>query len=216
MRWIVPVLSLACTALAQTPMDIQPVKQLVRGKLAGYLRLHPARTGGALSQEPACQGADHRLVHAPIHYFRQEGEDGELVRSPPGHLGFRWASHPADRTQVLRRHDRLPHHAGLSRRRWRFQAALEADPKNLPALSLVRVYGTVKEETGKIPLVAVDYLRVWPWFTFTFTDLGAEDLTTRAGSSTATYVSTATFTSPIRTKTTISVCSAIPRSLGLR
>lgn len=47
--------------------------------------------------------------------------------------------------------------------------------RSVPLLGLVRVYGKVIQEERGIPLVAVDYMRVWPWFTFTLTDLGPKD-----------------------------------------
>ncbi|HLX83283.1 MAG TPA: hypothetical protein VKR59_05265 [Terriglobales bacterium] len=45
----------------------------------------------------------------------------------------------------------------------------------VPLLSLVRVYGTVVKEENGVPQLSVDYVRVWPWFTFTLTDLGPRD-----------------------------------------
>ncbi len=56
-----------------------------------------------------------------------------------------------------------------------FVAKLKIDPAQIPALSLVRIYGTVTGETARVPQVAVEYIRVWPWMTFTFTDLAGED-----------------------------------------
>jgi hypothetical protein len=56
-----------------------------------------------------------------------------------------------------------------------FRATLRADPQSIPPLALVRVYGKVIEEQNKIPHIAVEYMRVWPWLTFTFTDLGGSD-----------------------------------------
>ncbi|HEY2461640.1 MAG TPA: hypothetical protein VGI16_12570 [Candidatus Acidoferrum sp.] len=56
-----------------------------------------------------------------------------------------------------------------------FLANLDGDAQSIPALSLVRVYGKVVEEKNNTPLIAVDYIRVWPWLTFTLTDLGAGD-----------------------------------------
>jgi hypothetical protein len=56
-----------------------------------------------------------------------------------------------------------------------FVAKLSARDEALPLLSLVRVYGTVTEDENKVPHVSADYVRVWPWFTFTFTDLGPAD-----------------------------------------
>lgn len=56
-----------------------------------------------------------------------------------------------------------------------FVATLKVDPSEIPALALVRIYGRVISEKAREPQVAVDYIRVWPWMTFTFTDLAGED-----------------------------------------
>ncbi|MGO8759636.1 MAG: hypothetical protein ACLQG3_16075 [Terracidiphilus sp.] len=56
-----------------------------------------------------------------------------------------------------------------------FLARLKVDPAKIPALALVRIYGKVTGEKARVPEVAVDYIRVWPWLTFTFTDLAGED-----------------------------------------
>lgn len=57
-----------------------------------------------------------------------------------------------------------------------FQAIVATDKAKLvPLLALVRVYGRVVEETGGLPRIQADYIRVWPWLTFTLTDLGPED-----------------------------------------
>ena len=56
-----------------------------------------------------------------------------------------------------------------------FIAKLQVDPAQIPALALVRIYGRVTSEKARVPQVAVDYIRVWPWMTFTFTDLAGED-----------------------------------------
>jgi hypothetical protein len=56
-----------------------------------------------------------------------------------------------------------------------FVAKLKVDPAQIPALALVRIYGKVTSETARVPEVQVEYIRVWPWMTFTFTDLAGED-----------------------------------------
>lgn len=56
-----------------------------------------------------------------------------------------------------------------------FQAGLLADPSLIPPLSLVRVYGVVTGEKDNVPQVLVQYVRVWPWFTFTFANYGPPD-----------------------------------------
>ena len=58
-----------------------------------------------------------------------------------------------------------------------FAARVQANDVPVPALALVRIYGTVREQENGIPLIGAESVRVWPWLTFTFTDLGAEDKT---------------------------------------
>lgn len=57
-----------------------------------------------------------------------------------------------------------------------FGARVQAKDVPVPALALVRVYGRVTLENGT-PLIDAEFVRVWPWMTFTFTDMGAEDKT---------------------------------------
>jgi hypothetical protein len=56
-----------------------------------------------------------------------------------------------------------------------FIATLTSGSDAMPLLSLVRVYGTIVSEENGVPQVSADYVRVWPWFTFTFTDMGPSD-----------------------------------------
>jgi hypothetical protein len=57
-----------------------------------------------------------------------------------------------------------------------FRANLKTDVnQRIPMLSLVRVYGKVSGEIEGMPMVEAEYIRVWPWFTFTLTDLGPKD-----------------------------------------
>lgn len=56
-----------------------------------------------------------------------------------------------------------------------FVGRLMSNSEAVPVLSLVRIYGTVVGEENGIPQISADYVRVWPWFTFTFTDLGPGD-----------------------------------------
>jgi hypothetical protein len=57
-----------------------------------------------------------------------------------------------------------------------FDARVQSKDVPVPALALVRVYGKVTQEHG-MPLIEAEFIRVWPWMTFTFTDMGAEDKT---------------------------------------
>lgn len=57
-----------------------------------------------------------------------------------------------------------------------FRAAVETEgSQTIPALALVRLYGKIITEENGVPSVTAEYIRVWPWRTFTFTDLGPED-----------------------------------------
>jgi hypothetical protein len=58
-----------------------------------------------------------------------------------------------------------------------FWARVQAKDVPVPALALVRVYGKVGRRADGTPLLEAEFVRVWPWMTFTFTDLGAEDKT---------------------------------------
>ncbi len=56
-----------------------------------------------------------------------------------------------------------------------FVAGLRIDPAMIPPLALVRIYGFILRETDHVPQVLTDYMRVWPWHTFTFTQYGPAD-----------------------------------------
>jgi hypothetical protein len=56
-----------------------------------------------------------------------------------------------------------------------FLARVQVKDPSIPALALVRVYGTVKRDKGGMPTIDAEFIRVWPWMTFTFTDLGGGD-----------------------------------------
>src|SRR5208282_549163 len=52
-----------------------------------------------------------------------------------------------------------------------FHATIGPTDATIAPLSLVGVYGKVSAEKDGLPQVTVEYLRIWPWLTFTFTDL---------------------------------------------
>ena len=56
-----------------------------------------------------------------------------------------------------------------------FLAGLRTDPAVIPPLALVRIYGVVVGEKNKVPQVLAQYMHVWPWHTFTFTQYGPAD-----------------------------------------
>lgn len=58
-----------------------------------------------------------------------------------------------------------------------FYADVEAAELTIPALALVRVYGTIKGLDAVHPALAAEFIRVWPWMTFTFGNLMQKDRT---------------------------------------
>ncbi|HEX4285509.1 MAG TPA: hypothetical protein VHZ28_10485 [Terracidiphilus sp.] len=56
-----------------------------------------------------------------------------------------------------------------------FVADVKIDPTMFPPLALARIYGVVIGEKDGMPQVLAQYVRVWPWHTFTFTEFGPVD-----------------------------------------
>jgi hypothetical protein len=46
--------------------------------------------------------------------------------------------------------------------------------REIPKLSLVRVFGKVEKGDGTLPVLKADYVRLWPWGRFTFMDYGED------------------------------------------
>jgi hypothetical protein len=172
-------LLVASTACAQTPVEIQPVKQLVRtGALAtcGYT---PTTTEGAffgrLDKDGQVTGSDFGKS------FRIQGKKGKYVSWYGIVRGISPGTPDAGKYTLLLEqkffdgmtdcHIMLVSERGSGD----FQATLEGSADSIPALALVRVYGKVVTEDSNVPQIAVEFMRVWPWLSFTFTDLGPED-----------------------------------------
>jgi hypothetical protein len=165
-------------AAAQTPMDIEPVKELVpNGTLATSIYRPVAQEEPffkKLSQDELSTGS----FMAP---YTVHGKTGKYVSwygvvrgitvsdQQKGEITLLLDQHYFD--GMTDSHIMLVSYSGGGD----FRATLRADPSALPPLSLVRIYGKVVDETDNIPHVAAEYIRVWPWLTFTFTDLGASD-----------------------------------------
>lgn len=170
---------LASAAFAQTPIDIQPVKELVpNGTLATCVYTPvdaEAPFFGRLSEK---EKVNEPLFHGD---YSIHGKKGKYVAwfgivrgiSPAAEAG-------ADTTLLIQHHffdGETDCHIMLVAKGGDgdFRAKLRVDSAKVPALALIRAYGKVIEDTGNVPTVAVDYIRVWPWMTFTFTDLSGED-----------------------------------------
>ena len=172
--------ALAAILCAQTPMEIQPVKEL-----------KPTGTLGTCSYKPTATEAPYfaRLSDAEktnggmLQSYSIHGKTGTYVAwfgivrgiTPPAENG--------GEVTLLVEHKYFDGmtdcHIMLVQ--WTgdgdFTARLKVDPAAIPALSLVRVYGTVTGEKLSVPEVRVDYIRVWPWRTFNFMDLMGNDHT---------------------------------------
>ena len=170
----------ALRAMAQTPMEIQPVKELTPTGALATCSYKPTETEAPyfarLSDAEKTNG-DMR------HSYSIHGKTGTYVawfgivrgNTPPAESG-------GDVTLLVEHkyfdgmtdcHIMLVQWTGSGD----FTAKLKVDPAAIPALSLVRIYGTVTGEKLSVPEVRVDYIRVWPWRTFTFMDLSGNDHT---------------------------------------
>lgn len=174
------VLVLGAAGSAQTKVEVQPVRKLVPTGSLGTCSYAPTAEEapflGKLSVKERTTGSfmeDYRIQDKKSKYVswfgvvrgikppKEGGKTSELL------LEHKYFDSMTDC------HIMLVSMSGSGD----FVARLQADAGNIPALSLVRVYGTVVEEKGGVPVVEAQYIRVWPWLTFTFTDLGAEDRT---------------------------------------
>ncbi len=168
--------ALAATAVAQTPIDIDPVKELKPTGSPATCRYKPiaaeapffAKLDDKERTNDAAFGGNYAMHGKTGTYVSWYG----IVRgiAPAG----------GDVTLLLQHHffDGMSDcHIMLVAKSGDgdFRARLKVDPAKIPALALVRVYGRVIAEKDKVPEVAVEYIRVWPWMTFTFTDLAGGD-----------------------------------------
>jgi len=161
---------------AQTPVDLQPVKDLDRSanlatcdyrptpKEAPYFRKLPEAeqaTGSGIT-EYSIHGKQGRQVS----WF---GVVRGVVDAKPGSTTLLLEQKAFDGFTDC--HIMLVSFAGFGD----FHATYVPGRETIPPLSLVRVYGRVRGEKNGVPELAAEYLRVWPWMTFTFTDLGSRN-----------------------------------------
>jgi len=169
---------LSAVARAQTPIDIQPVKELVpNGTLATCSYAPVAREAPFFKTLSNREKASDALFGK----YTMHGKKGTSVAWFGIVRGITPAAQAGGEVTLLLQHhffDGLTDcHIMLVAKSGDgdFIAKLRVDPTAIPALALVRVYGKVTAEKDKVPEVVVDYIRVWPWRTFTFTDLSGED-----------------------------------------
>lgn len=171
--------TLAFSLCAQTPIDIQPVKELKPSDTLATCSYRPtvteaqsfARVDDKEKINDTAFGGNYTIHGKTGMYVAWFG----IVRgiTPPAQPG-------GDVTLLVQHHffDGLTDcHIMLVAKSGDgdFIAHLQVDPAKIPALALVRIYGKVIGEKARVPEVTVEYIRVWPWLTFTFTDLAGAD-----------------------------------------
>jgi hypothetical protein len=175
---LLTILFSGALSFAQTPIDIQPVKKLERSNSLGTCGYEP------IEKEKnyfARLSLSERATGSMLEPYTIHGKQGKFVSWYGIVRGISRPQQGEDKFTLLLEHkffDGLTdcHIMMVSQSgSGDFQAKIEGNPESIPALSLVRIYGTVIEEKEKVPQVVVDYIRVWPWLTFTLTDLGAGD-----------------------------------------
>lgn len=172
------VLFVAVSA-AQTPLDVQPVKELKPTGVLATCSYSPtaaespffSRLSKKEQTNDTAFGGNYTMHGKTDTYVAWFG----IVRgiTPPAQKG-------GDVTLLVQHHffdGETDCHIMLVAKTGDgdFLARLKVDPAKIPALALVRVYGKVTVETARVPEVTVEYIRVWPWLTFTFTDIAGED-----------------------------------------
>jgi hypothetical protein len=169
------VVSLAAAAAAQTPVDVQPIKP---SGVTGTCEYKPNGREKVyfnnLSRGEAVNGstADPYTIHGKTNKYigwfgivrgitspTQDGGDVTLL------VQHKFFDGSID-CQIM-----VVSNSGGGD----FQAELKIDPAMIPPLALVRIYGVVVGEKNNVPQVLAQYMRIWPWHTFTFTKFGPAD-----------------------------------------
>ena len=178
-RWLTALLfsvvSPAC--FAQTPIDIQPVKELKPTGSLGTCSYKPTdketpffqkleqkeRTTGSFLESYTIHGKEKKYVSwfGIVRGVADTQKDG-TYRLLVEHKFF---------DGMTDCHIMMVSQSSSGD----FHVTLNPGGETIPPLVLLRIYGTVVEETNGQPQLAAEYVRVWPWLTFTFTDLGAAD-----------------------------------------
>jgi hypothetical protein len=172
------VLVIAGVCAAQTPVEVEPVKELKPTGSLGTCGYTPTATEAPFFDKlvPTERATGSFMEEYDIHkknnvYVSWYG----IVR------GISRAAGTDDRWQLLLEnkyfdgmtdcHIMLVSMSGSGD----FVARLQIKEVAIPALSLIRVYGKVTRDKDGTPAIEAEFVRVWPWMTFTFTGLGGKD-----------------------------------------
>jgi hypothetical protein len=175
--FLLAVLSVACTA--QTPVEVQPVKELKASGSLGTCGYAPSP-----NEKPYFEklGPKERATGSFMESYDIHKKNAEFVRWYGVVRGITRVPN-SDSWELLLEHKYFDGmtdcHIMLvsTSGGGDFTARIQATDVPVPALALVRVYGIVTRNGTGNPLIEAQFVRVWPWMTFTFTDLGAEDKT---------------------------------------
>jgi len=170
------LLLLAVGCAAQTPIEVQPVKELKPTGSLGTCGYQPSSKEGPYFEK---LGTKERSTGSFMEGYDIHKRDGQFVSWYGVVRGITRVPDSDSWDLLLEQkyfdgmtdcHIMLVSKSGSGD----FNAGVQAKDVPVPALALVRVYGKVAQKNGN-PFVEAAFVRVWPWMTFTFADLGAAD-----------------------------------------
>lgn len=160
-------------SLAQTPMDVQPVKKLVPTGTLGTCGYKPTP-----KESPFYDRLDvkERVTGSMFEAYNIHKKQGHYVSWFGVVRGISTDTDGATTLLLEQKffdgmtdcHIMLVSRSGAGD----FKALAGKLESSLTPLILVRVYGRVSDEKEDLPQISVEYVRVWPWLTFTFAGLG--------------------------------------------
>ena len=161
---------------AQTPVDLQPLKELDRSANLATCDYRPTAKEAPFynklskSEQATGSGTAEYTIHGKQgRYVSWFGVVRGVVDAKPGATTLLLEQKAFDGFTDC--HIMLVSFAGYGD----FHATFVPGKETIPPLSLVRMYGRVTGEKNGVPELTAEYLRVWPWMTFTFTDLGPKN-----------------------------------------
>jgi hypothetical protein len=178
-RWLIALLFcfLSPACFAQTPIDVQPVKDLKPTGTLGTCSYKPTE-----NEIPFFQKLEEkeRTTGSFLESYTIHGKQKKYVSWFGIVRGVEDTQKDGTYTLLLEQkffdgmtdcHIMLVSKSGSGD----FHVTLNPGTEVIPPLVLLRIYGTVDQEANGQPHLTAEYVRVWPWLTFTFADLGAED-----------------------------------------
>lgn len=164
---------LSSSCFGQTPVEVQPVKKLVRTGMLGTCGYRPTAKEAlfynkveAKERVTGSMLAAYDIHKKMKHYARWFGIVRGIDNRTNGATTLLLENKFFDGMTDC--HIMMVSREGGGD----FTAVLGRPEASFAPLTLVRVYGRVSGEKDGIPQIDAEFVRVWPWLTFTFTDLG--------------------------------------------